>query len=224
MNICTLPRNRNTFRQEVSLRHRYLVNSYILIFNKLNAMKTNKENFKTQSFRNKKIATIFLTAVMILSVLMILTIGTQPSYAASGSVTYDPSVFTNGQSTLVVANGGSFTAGAIVYFYVSSTDTFGTSSAQVGSYTLPTGTTTLSNAVFHLSISETPGTYYIAASDDNRATFTSSMLVARQLPATCWPQQETSRRQLAFQMHYTKHLPHITLLHRKDHHPPSTAE
>ncbi len=136
-------------------------------------MKTNKENFKTQTFRNKKIATIFLTAVMILSVLMILTIGTQPSYAASGSVTYDPSVFTNGQSTLVVANGGSFTAGSTVYFYVSSTDTFGTSSAQVGSYTLPTGTTSLSNAVFHLSISETPGTYYIAASDDNRATFTS---------------------------------------------------
>ena len=150
-----------------------MVNPYILIFNKLIAMKTNKENFKTQTFRNKKIATVFLTAVMILSVLMILTVGTQPSYAASGSVTYDPSVFTNGQSTLVVANGGSFTAGSTVYFYVSSTDTFGTSSAQVGSYTLPTGTTSLSNAVFHVTISETPGTYYIAASDDNRATFTS---------------------------------------------------
>ena len=81
-------------------------------------MKTNKENSKTKTFRNKKIATIFLTAVMILSVLMILTVGTQPSYAASGSVTYDPSVFTNGQSTLVVANGGSFTAGSTVYFLI----------------------------------------------------------------------------------------------------------
>ena len=40
-------------------------------------MKTNKENFKTQTFRNKKIATLFLTAVMILSVLMILTVGTR---------------------------------------------------------------------------------------------------------------------------------------------------
>ncbi len=148
-------------------------------------MKTNKENSKTQTFRNKKIMTIFLTAIMILSVLMILTVGTQPSYAASGSVTYDPSVFTNGQSTLVVANGGSFTAGSTVYFYVSSTDTFGTSSAQVGSYTLPTGTTSLSNAVFHLTISETPGTYYIAASDDNRATFTSGsqIVVTALLPS-----------------------------------------
>ena len=58
-------------------------------------MKTNIGNFKTQTFRNKKIATLFLTAVMILSVLMILTVSTQPSYAASGSVTYDPSVFSN---------------------------------------------------------------------------------------------------------------------------------
>ena len=136
-------------------------------------MKTNIGNFMAQTFRNRRIATLFLTAVMILSVLMILTVSTQPSYAASGSVTYDPSVFSEGQSTLVVANGGSFAAGSTVYFYVSSTDTFGTSSTQVGSYILPTGTTTLSNAVFHLSIPETPGTYYIAASDDNRATFTS---------------------------------------------------
>ena len=136
-------------------------------------MKTNKRTFKNPIFRNKKIAAILLTAVMVLSVLVILAVGTQPSYAASGSVTYDPSVFTNGQSTLVVANGGSFIAGSTVYFYVSSTDTFGSSSAQVGSYTLPTGSTSLSNAVFHLDISETPGTYYIAASDDNRATFTS---------------------------------------------------
>jgi hypothetical protein len=136
-------------------------------------MKTNIRTFKTMTFRNKKMATLFLTAVMILSVLVILSFGSQPTYAASGSVTYDPSVFSNGQSTLVVANGGSFSPGSTVYFYVSSTDTFGTSSSQVGSFTLPTGTTSLSNAVLHLAISETPGTYYIAASDDNRATFTS---------------------------------------------------
>ena len=88
-------------------------------------MKTNKRTFENPIFRNKKIAAILLTAVMVLSVLVILAVGTQPSYAASGSVTYDPSVFTNGQSTLVVANGGSFIAGSTVYFYVSSTDTFG---------------------------------------------------------------------------------------------------
>ena len=136
-------------------------------------MKTNKENLKVLTFKRRKTATFFLTAVMILSALAILSIGTQPTYAASGSVTYDPTVFADGQSTLVVASGGTFTASSTVYFYVSSTDTFGSSSPQIGSYALPTGATSLSNSVFHLTISETPGTYYIAASDDNRATFTS---------------------------------------------------
>ena len=136
-------------------------------------MKSSKDNLKVLAFKNKKIATVFLTAIMILSVLTILSFGTQPTYAASGSVTYDPTVFADGQSTLVVANGGTFTASSTIYFYVSSTDTFGSSSSQIGSYTLPTGATSLSNSVFHLTISETPGTYYIAASDDNRATFTS---------------------------------------------------
>jgi hypothetical protein len=136
-------------------------------------MKTKKENLKVLTFKRRKTATFFLTAAMILSALAILSIGTQPTYAASGSVTYDPTVFADGQSTLVVASGGTFTASSTVYFYVSSTDTFGSSSPQIGSYTLPTGATSLSNSVFHLTISETPGTYYIAASDDNRATFTS---------------------------------------------------
>ena len=140
-------------------------------------MKIYSKNLKASAFNNKKIGTVFLTAIMILSVLMILNIGSQPTYAAGGSVIYDPSVFTDGQSTLVVANGGNFAASSTVYFYVSSTDTFGASSTQVGSYTLPTGATSLSNSIIRLAISESPGTYYIAASDDNRATFTSGFQV-----------------------------------------------
>ncbi len=140
-------------------------------------MKIYSKNLKASAFNNKKIGTVFLTAIMILSVLMILNIGSQPTYAAGGSVIYDPSVFTDGQSTLVVANGGNFAASSTVYFYVSSTDTFGASSTQVGSYTLPTGATSLSNSIIRLAISESPGTYYIAASDDNRATFTSGFQI-----------------------------------------------
>ena len=137
-------------------------------------MKTYSSNSRTLVLRKEKIGTVIITAIMILSALTILTISTQPANAAAGSVTYDPSVFSSGQSTLVVANGGTFTADSTVYFYISSTTSFGSSSPQIGSYTLTSGATSLSNSVFHLTISETPGTYYIAASDDNRATFTSA--------------------------------------------------
>ena len=136
-------------------------------------MKSNNKLFKASVLKTKKILTVFLTAIMILSVLMTLTTVSQPVSAASGSVTYDPSVYSSGISTLVVANGGSFSSGATVNFYVSASNSFGSSSSYIGTYTLPAGTTSLSNAVLHLAISQTPGTYYIAASDDNRATFTS---------------------------------------------------
>ncbi len=136
-------------------------------------MKTHNEIFWSNAPKNKKLISVLLSAMMILSAFVILTVAAAPASAASGTVSFDPSVFSNGQSTLVVANGGTFSAGSTVYFYVSSSDSFGSSSAQVGSYSLGSGNTTLINAVTHMTISETPGTYYLAASDDNRATFTS---------------------------------------------------
>lgn len=130
---------------------------------------------KAPAKRNKKIATALLAILMILSVSMILTVSTQPSYAASGSVSYNPSVLSYGKSTLVVANGGTFASDASVSFYISSTTSFSSSSTKVGTYALTSGATTLSDAAVVFTIpSETPGTYYLAASDDGGSTFTSA--------------------------------------------------
>ncbi|MEM0159748.1 MAG: hypothetical protein QW393_03245, partial [Candidatus Micrarchaeaceae archaeon] len=126
-------------------------------------------------FKNKKISAALFAAIMVLSVFALLGLSAQPAYGASGSVSYNPTVFSSGKSTLVVANGGSFSPDATVTFYISSTNSFTASSTKVGSYLLTSGSTTLSNAVVILTIpSETPGSYYLAASDDNGATFTSA--------------------------------------------------
>ncbi|MEM3859956.1 MAG: hypothetical protein QW478_11245, partial [Candidatus Micrarchaeaceae archaeon] len=137
--------------------------------------------FKTN---NKKMLTVIVAVAMIFSAFAILSFTAQPAYAASGSITLDPTVFAKGTATITLANGGTFGSGATVYFYLSNTTAF-SSPTLVGNFTLPAGTTTLSNAVVKLKIPSTisAGTYYIAASDSvpsssaTAATYTSPVQV-----------------------------------------------
>ena len=124
-----------------------------------------------------QIITALTVAVMVLSVFAVLAVASQPAYAASGSISMDPTVFSSGMASVTLVNGGTFGSGATVTFYISTTDTF-TSRTSIGTYSLTAGTTTLSNAVLKLAIpAETPGQYYIAASDDGGSTFTAAVPV-----------------------------------------------
>ena len=125
----------------------------------------------------KKMLTVMITIAMVFSALAVLSLATEPAFASSsGTITISPTVFTDhaGSSTLVIVNGGTFGSGATVNFYQSASSSFprGTS---VGTYTLPAGTTTLSNAVVTFSTLAS-NTTYIAASDD-KATFTNAVAV-----------------------------------------------
>ena len=126
---------------------------------------------------NKKMLTVMISIAMVFSALAILSFAATPAYAASGSITLDPTVFTDhtGSTTIVLANGGSFGSGATVKFYESATTSF-SGASQIGTYTLPAGTTTLSNAVVTFSTLAST-TAYIAASDDSGSTFTSAVAV-----------------------------------------------
>ncbi|MGC8558964.1 MAG: hypothetical protein ACP5NC_08280, partial [Nitrososphaeria archaeon] len=87
---------------------------------------------------------------------------------ASGSVTLSPDVFSSGSTVLTVANGGSFGSGSTVYFYIStSQSSSGIIGGYDGKYTLGAGNTTLSNALFQMTVPSglTNGTYYILAAD-----------------------------------------------------------
>ena len=142
-------------------------------------MKIYLRKIKALAFGKKKIVTAFVTAIMILSVLAILSFGTQSTYGASGSLTLDPTVFSHSAtSTIVLANGGTFGSGATVKFYASTTTTFSSSNTVVGTYSLSTGVTTLSNAAvtFNPSLIAV-GNWYIAASDDSGTTFTTSTAI-----------------------------------------------
>jgi len=143
---------------------------------------------------NKKMLTVLITLAMILSALAVISMAAQPAYAAaSGTVTYNPTTIgiESGIAVQTVAfvSGGSFTSGATVYFYLSSTDSatgllFG-GDAIGGTILTASSPTTLSQAVtffpsgdtvtavnpsspsgYNLgpTASITPGTYYILAS------------------------------------------------------------
>jgi hypothetical protein len=132
---------------------------------------------KMNKLKKGKIITALTAAVMVMSVFVVLAVASQPAYAASGSISMDPTVFSSGATVVALFNGGTFGSGATVTFYISSTNTF-TSRTSIGSYGLTAGTTVLSNAVVKLTIpSETPGQYYVAASDDGGSTFTAAVTV-----------------------------------------------
>ena len=126
--------------------------------------------------KTKKFFTAIIGIIMIISVFAVIAVVSQPAYAASGSITLDPTTYSSGTTVTVLANGGTFSASTVT-FYLSSSSSL-TSPTSVGSYTLSSGETSLSNAATRLSIpSETHGTYYIAASDDGGKTFTSAVQV-----------------------------------------------
>ena len=124
----------------------------------------------------EKILTVIISLTMIFAALAVIGVATEPSYAASGSISINPVVYSSNSVVEALVNGGSFSSSSIT-FYISSTQTF-SSKTSIGTYSLPAGTTSLSNAMVKFTIpTETPGTYYIAASDDGGSTFTSSVAV-----------------------------------------------
>ena len=119
---------------------------------------------------NKKTLTVLITVAMVFSAIAVLSLAAQPAYAASsGSFTLNPTVFAVTSSTVVVANGGSFTAGSTITFYANLANTFPTGEISLGTVTLPAGQTTLSNTVvtFNTAGLTAGDTYYTAATDGN---------------------------------------------------------
>jgi prefoldin subunit 5 len=132
-----------------------------------------KKNFLNPIIKNKKIATILFTAVMVVSVFATLNLAAQPVFGtAGGSVSYTPDIFSSGTTTLVSVNGGTFGAGSTVYFYLSTTDSYsGITGAYIGYVSVPATSTTLSYLQTKFSIpSYAAGTYYLFASDSPSPT------------------------------------------------------
>ena len=154
--------------------------------------------------KTKKMLTVMIAVAMIFSALAILSFAAEPAYAsASGTVTYNPTTlgftgttFSTLVSTVAFVSGGTFSSGATIYFYLSSTDSsaglVGTSgtSAFIGSTVLTASSpTTLDQEVtFSSSYSGTvslPAAYYILASDQNPSSIgTPSALTSFAFPAT----------------------------------------
>ncbi len=141
--------------------------------------------------RTKKIFAALIVPMFLLSILVVLTTsaaggaavastagGLAPPVSSPYSLALNPTTFGFSSAdgiviatpTLVTAS--TFTSGATVLFCISATTSFSVSSAQVGSYALPAGTTTMSNVAVEFAGSATVhgivtavGTYYIAATD-----------------------------------------------------------
>ncbi|MEM3192147.1 MAG: hypothetical protein QW292_08675, partial [Candidatus Parvarchaeota archaeon] len=76
---------------------------------------------------NKKMLTVLIAVAMVFSAFVVLSIASEPAFAAaSGTVTYSPTTYgiESGRAVQTVAftSGGTFSSGATVYFYLSSTD------------------------------------------------------------------------------------------------------
>ena len=130
----------------------------------------------------KKMLTVMITVAMVFSALAILSFAATPAYAASsGTVTLNPTVFTvgtgTGTATTTLVNGGSFSQGSTVTFYISPVNSFASGNSTIGSYTLGGTATTLSNSVVslfpvtagtgsgHVTTLTAGDTYYIGVSD-----------------------------------------------------------
>lgn len=137
-------------------------------------MKNHKRTSRISTGNTNKILSVIISLTMIFGALAVIEIATEPSYAASGSISIDPVVYSSNTAVEALVNGGSFSSSSVT-FYISTTPTF-TSKTSIGTYSLPTGTTSISNGMVRFTIpTETPGPYYIAASDDGGVTFTSSV-------------------------------------------------
>lgn len=122
---------------------------------------------------NPKLKISMIVGIVLLSVILSspLTVA-----QASGSVNYTPSVFSSGVQTLTDISGGNFGASTTVFFYISSApSSSGIIGGYIGSYSLPSGTTSINNAHVTLTIpSSLQGPYYLLASDSASPSSTSA--------------------------------------------------
>ena len=146
----------------------------------------NKEDEKMKLETKKILLSILVISLMLFSGLAVMA-GTasasnaQKLGAATGTVTYSPTVFVAGVPTVVVANGGSFGSGSTVYFYFSTTTSAsGIQGSYVGKYTLQGGQTSLQNAHVTITIPSgtTPKGYYLIASDSSDPTASGAQFTA----------------------------------------------
>ena len=130
----------------------------------------------------KKMLTVMITVAMVFSALAILSFAMTPAYAASsGTVTLNPTTFSAGSgtgvATTVLANGGTFTQGATLTFYISPVNSFSSGNSTIGTYTLGGAATSLSNVAVtlftltagggtgHVTTLTAGDTYYVGVSD-----------------------------------------------------------
>ena len=98
----------------------------------------------------KKMLTVMISIAMVFSALAILSFAATPAYAASsGTVTLNPTVFTagsgTGTATTTLVNGGTFSQGATLTFYISPVNSFAANNSTIGSFSLGGTATSLSN-------------------------------------------------------------------------------
>jgi hypothetical protein len=100
--------------------------------------------------------------------------------AAAGTISINPTKFSSGVPTTAVLNGGIFGSGATVRIFMSPDPTFGDGNdILVATVTLPAGQTFFSNTIVTISppTVAVDTTFYLAATDDGGATWTSYVTV-----------------------------------------------
>lgn len=120
-----------------------------------------------------KMKIFIITSMLIVSVLFLIPMGIS---APTSAISYSPDVYSSGMTTTSVVNGGSFTSGSNVYFFISESSSIsGIIGSYIGSYSIPSGYTTISNAHIQFSIPSLPsGNYYLIATTTSSPSAASS--------------------------------------------------
>ena len=116
---------------------------------------------------SKKMLTVLISVAMIFSALAIISFAAQPAYAASGTFSTTPGVFSAGVPTATLLDGGTFGTGSTIYLYLSSNGVYASTDPQIGTVTIPANTNSFAYTLATITIpSGTPaGSYYILAED-----------------------------------------------------------
>lgn len=132
---------------------------------------------------SSKIKILVMVSLLVLSVLAFIPMGTS---ASPTSISYAPDIYSSGTTTTSVVNGGSFTSGSTVYFFISeSSGISGIIGSYIGSYSIPAGYTTMSNAHIQFSIPNLPsGNYYLIASTASSPSGSSSYVISGPIKVT----------------------------------------
>ncbi len=130
-----------------------------------------------------KVKILVIVSLLMLSVLAFIPMGTS---ASPNSISYSPDIYSSGTTTTSVVNGGSFTSGSTVYFFISeSSGISGIIGPYIGSYTIPTGYNTMSNAHVQFSVpSLPPGSYYLIATTSSSPSSSSSYVASGPIGVT----------------------------------------